>query len=131
MKGISAVIATILLLLIAIAIIGFAFGFFQRIFTGSSAAVENQTGQLTGQLGTSVRIESASGRFILLRNTGTSTIDTTSVAVYLNNAFTSCGWGTNTTITPNQISGCTLAAPCSGQTVRVTTAGVSDSTTCS
>jgi len=131
MKGISAVIATILLLLIAIAIIGFAFGFFQRIFTGSSAAVENQTSQITGQSGQVLRIDNVQGTSLTLRHIGTVPVATASVAFYINNVATTCNFGALTSIAPGSIATCTLATGCTaGQQLRVSTPGFSDTRTC-
>src|SRR3989338_8298270 len=70
-KGITPVIAIILLLLITISMVGFAYVFFSRTVSSSGQQIENQTRQLVQQGSVRFSIEGASGNKIYLRNHGT------------------------------------------------------------
>jgi flagellin-like protein len=134
MKGISAVIATILLLLIVIAIVGFAFGFFQRIFTTTSSSVENATSNLVTQAALRVTIDNAAGSSVVIRNVGTANIAPSSITFYVNNQLATCSFGAvpPATIAPNSVANCTLTSPssCIGLSVRVTTPSGEDTEAC-
>ncbi len=81
-KGITPVIAIILLLLITISIVGFSFMFFQRTTETASQSGEEQLKQQTSQAGTQLRIEAASPSYeISVRNTGTN--KASNIAVYV------------------------------------------------
>ncbi len=56
-KGITPVIATILLLLITISMVGFAFVFFQRTTQTAARSGEEQLNQTTGQITTLFSID--------------------------------------------------------------------------
>ena len=129
MKGISAVIATILLLLIVVAIVGFAFGFFQRIFSTTAAAVENQTESTLSQIGQSVRIDAVAGTAVTVRNVGSVTIQGSTLAFYVNGVARTCPIAGS--VAPGAVASCTLSASCgTGSTLRVTTLGGEDSRSC-
>ena len=135
MKGITPVIATILLLLIVIAIVGYSFGFFQKIFQSSSDASQKQVDATVKQVGQSIRIESIgnSGQDIYIRNSGGSALTTTSIRTYVNGVPKTCGWGAVTSIASEGVEKCTLAladACASGNELKVTTAGLTVSETC-
>lgn len=130
MKGISAVIATILLLLIVIAIVGFAFGFFQRIFITTTTTTEEQVGTTIGQLQQIVRLENAAGTTLTLRNSGTASLNISIISVYVGSIPSACSFGTVTSIPVGTVANCNLTAACTGAKVRVTTAGSEDSRTC-
>jgi flagellin-like protein len=83
MKGISAVIAVILLLLITISITGIAFIFFSRMQQSVQNATERQLQQQTQQFGTQFTIEGANKNQVYVRNLGTSQL--TGLAFYVNN----------------------------------------------
>jgi flagellin-like protein len=130
-KGISAVIATILLLLIVIAIVGFAFGFFQRIFTTTTQTTEAQVGTTIGQLQQVVRIDNVAGTQLFVRNGGSAAVNTGNITVYVGGSLTSCAFAPNPkTIAVGALDNCTLASSCTGQTVRVTTPGSEDTKLC-
>jgi len=149
-KGVSTIVATILLLLIVIAIVGFAFGFFQRFFGIATSTGEEQL-QLTQQnIQTSMRIESASGTpvvgatpassSIIVRNTGAADINTANVVLFLNDVIqlgaAGCTWRDvgdtigKTTITPNELANCKLSSDCSAKSVKFTTPGLEAAGTC-
>jgi len=82
-KAITSIIAIILILLITISMIGFVFMWFQRTGTDITITIENQTSELTEQVGQQILIDAISGNKIYLRNTGTGVIDNDSIAIYV------------------------------------------------
>ncbi|MCX6818933.1 MAG: hypothetical protein NT129_02935 [Candidatus Aenigmarchaeota archaeon] len=129
MKGITPVVATILLLLITIAVVGFAFGYFSTIMTTVGTETQKQAGQTTDRLSKSVRIDSASGMNLYISSTGTSDINTSiELSVYVNglidnNCTGNYRWTTalgNQILAPSGRANCTLASPgCTGKMVKV------------
>jgi len=129
-KGITPVVATILLLIIVIAIVGYSFGFFQRILTTSGTTAESGTSDLTCLIIQSVAIDSMSGTNLYVRNTGSTALSTSSIAIYVNGLSDGCTWASDT-INPNEVKLCTLAQACaSGSVLKITTAGISTQMTC-
>ncbi|MBI2971036.1 MAG: hypothetical protein HYY37_01305 [Candidatus Aenigmarchaeota archaeon] len=137
MKGITPVIAIILLLLITIAMVGFTFVWFTRIQTDITQSVSNQTSQQARATGTSAKIDvidQASGN-VYIRNTGTQVILMNELSAY-NNSVTlvSCGWTSGGPVVPgsglppNAVANCSAFADCSS--VRITTIGTGDSRSC-
>jgi len=130
MKGITPVIAVILLLLITISLVGFAFIYFSRI---TETVQTNTESQLENQLQNQqkrIRIESAAGTTVAVRNIGTVTINPAEFAVFFNNSLdTGCVF---TALGPQSVGTCTLTltANCQDQTIRVSTPGGSDSRIC-
>jgi flagellin-like protein len=92
MKGISPVIATILLLLITVAIVGIAFSFFSRTTSTTTATVEQQMNQQENQMAKLVVIDAYNATSVTIRSlsTGTVTIGTTELNVYVNGTLRSC-----------------------------------------
>jgi flagellin-like protein len=89
MKGISAVIATILLLLIVVAIVGFTFGFFQNMFQTSADTTQTQVQSTAAAASVSLRAENlfpgtagTQSPTVTIRNSGSSNLDTTTLSVY-------------------------------------------------
>ncbi len=146
MKGVSAVIATILLLLIVIAIVGFAFGFFQRFFGIATSQGTTQLTNIQGQTDYSLRVESVStpttGQLdstVLIRNLGTQTVSTSVLGFFVDGAQKILGTGVltcPTTIASNVVGSCviigtTSVAGCpSGSDLLITTPGMSATYTC-
>ena len=142
MKGITPVIAVILLLLVTIAIVGFAFGFFQRIFGLSGAGVENQTTSVIQRTAQTINIDNvgAAKNNVTIRNTGTVDINAnTEINVFVGGAKVVCAWspGTTalTTISPKTASSCSWGASppvacLAGTIVKVVAPGNEDSRTC-
>ena len=135
MKGITPVIAIILLLLITISMVGFAFVWFQRVAQTATSSTDTQ---LTNQLNTqaqTVAIDNVddTNNIISLRHTGTVNMDTSQVSVYVAGAKVSCTWDSPGAWAAKAFKSCTVAAgfACSGSTqVRVTAPGGQDSTIC-
>jgi flagellin-like protein len=86
MKGISAVIATILLLLIVVAIVGFTFGFFQSMFQTSADTTKAQVDQVNKALSHSVSVEAVPTlTSAVIRNTGTQLVPVAELTGYVGN----------------------------------------------
>ena len=109
MKGIEAIIAVILLLLITIAVVGFAFVFFSRITSTAGAAAENQTSQQLIKSSKQINIDTFNSTGVSIRNTGTGTMDTTEIAVYIDGVARTCTWsGAGTAMAPGTVRTCLL-----------------------
>jgi flagellin-like protein len=134
-KGITPVIAVILLLLITISMVGFAFVWFQRVAITTTSAVENQTRNILEKQQQVIKIDnidSSSGTDtkVYIRATGTQSIPNSGLQVYVNGARQTCAWDLPT-LNPGSIIKCTFAPVCtSGATLRVTAPGNLDETRC-
>lgn len=84
-KGITPVIAIILLLVITIAIAGFSFVIFQKNLVMLGNQAQNQTEETINRLSGCIRTESFSGSTIYVRNCGTTPLDPQVLSVYANN----------------------------------------------
>src|SRR3989344_6058217 len=86
MKGITPVIALILLLVITIVIVGFSFTIFQNIVSSGGAAVENTTTATVQELATCARLESVdtSTGAAAIRNCGETTVSVATLGLYAN-----------------------------------------------
>ncbi len=82
-KGISPVVATIMLLLIAVSLVGFAFLFFSRSVESSSKAGEEQLEQQISQTGIIFDIEYTDKNKIYIRNQGM--VNISNLTFYVNN----------------------------------------------
>lgn len=132
MKGITPVIAIILLLLITISMVGFAFVWFQRFVSTATNATESAAlGQQT-QLQQQVRLEGVSGASVGLRSSGTQALPVGSVAFFVNSApRTAVGSCPSSPAAPGSAFACTLSAACTaGQALRATAPGGSDEILC-
>ena len=130
MKGITPVIAIILLLLITISMVGFAFVWFQRVAQTATDSTDTQLQQQLAQQAEKIRIESGAGTSVTLRNTGSQALPVGSVALFVNNAQS-----TNSCPGSSQAAGavftCTLSSSCaSGNTLKATAPGNTDQITC-
>ncbi len=90
MKGITPIIAIILLLLITISMVGFAFVWFTRIAESASAAGSSQLNQTLGQMAQKIRIDNVNGYTVTIRNIGSQTIQSASLSFYVNNTLRGC-----------------------------------------
>jgi flagellin-like protein len=129
-KGITPVVAIILLLLITIAVIGFAFGFFQSMLEAAGGAASTQLNSTTNQLAKSIDVVAVSGTSVTIRNTGSANIVPGEIGVVVANAVRACTF-TATEIAPGTVATCTLASACTaGQTVVVSAPANSDEAQC-
>ena len=122
MKGIEAIIAVILLLLITISVVGFAFLFFSRITTSTSAASENQTTEQINKFAKQVGIESSSNTTVWVKNVGSATMNgVTELNLYINGAPRTCSPALGV-MTPGNVSKCVWsgAACVSGDIIKIT-----------
>ncbi len=133
MKGITPVIAIILLLLITISMVGFAFVWFSRVTSSAGAQIENSTLSQLRTQGQRITIENInpSAATVTVRNSGTVSIADTELALYVNNALTACAWAP-TSISPGGRTTCDWSgsACASGTTVKVVAPGGQDISTC-
>ena len=139
MKGITPVIAIILLLLITISMVGFAFVWFQRVASTATAATDTQLQNQLNKQGQTISIEGAycsSGgcatKEVYFRNSGTVALSSGSIAAFVNNSAAVSGSCPSTTVAAGATFTCTLSvAPCSGSTaVKATAPGNTDQITC-
>ena len=87
-KGISAVIAIVLILMITIALAAMAYVWFTTVFGEISEEAGESAGDVTESMQTRFSIEAAKYTTndtvdVSVRNTGTGTVDLTNVAVYI------------------------------------------------
>ena len=126
MKGITPVVAVILLLLVTIAVVGFAFGFFQRILGVAAAAGENQTQEtiIRGAKTVSIDNINPAGPSATVRNTGTQTIIATDINIFVGPSLVTCVWSPVMPLAPRASSTCTWTGSCTGGTqVRIVAPG--------
>ncbi len=121
MKGITPVIAIVLLLLITVAIVGFAFGFFQKILGIATEKTEEQVGGQTSSLSATIDIDNVYAGGVTVRNTGSDSISTGTLIVYVDNELSDCAWGGSGTIAAGGVASCAKASFCAdGNSVKVT-----------
>lgn len=141
MKGITPVIAIILLLLITISMVGFAFVWFSRVTSQAGQQIENQTLQQIGAAAQKISIDGFNpgpSTIVYLKNTGSATVQLASISVYVASTIRTCTTFTSpsgapiTSLAPGAVGTCTFSgAACSaGQTIRVSAPGGEDIVTC-
>ncbi|HLD85700.1 MAG TPA: archaellin/type IV pilin N-terminal domain-containing protein [archaeon] len=132
MKGITPVISIILLLMIAIAIIGFAFYWFTSVSKTAQSETDKALQQTKKQINTAAIIDNIDSvnNQTAIKNIGTETISINELIIYVDNALiasTSCpgtalAAGKTVTCTNSTINGCS--------TIRITTIGSGDEKSC-
>ena len=139
MKGISTILAMILIVIIVVALIGMTYTFAVGLFSSTTQATEQQTQQITGNMGKTISIVAAKCSTTTrtytfsLRNTGTSTITSTELAAFADNSLLTV---TFADLTIGQVreftSGALASLPAGTHTLRVSSpAGeVQESVTC-
>lgn len=137
MKGVSAVIAVILLLLITVAIIGFAFIWFGRITSLAANSTEQQMTQFYQAAAKKISIDNINSTAgITVRNIGTAAIPINELSVFLNGSLMTCiGWYGNTSnsIMPSTVATCEKVpgVQCvAGTRIKVTSPAGSDERSC-
>ncbi len=137
MKGITPVITVILLLLVSIAVIGFAFSFFQRTVGTTAAEGESNVRSAVNVSSLAVRIDNAKNNAVAIRNMGSGTIllDTLSAYVNSSKAFSTVTTCTvsgvpATEISSGQVAVCTLPCAANYPVRIVTSGGYEDRVTC-
>ena len=114
MKGITPIITVILLLLIAVVMVGFAFGFFSNIFTTTSSETTTALNTTVSIYGKQIRIDSidsSATRIVTLRAVGSKPISQGDIVLYVGGNPVTLFAGTcpSTIINPGGTSICTLA----------------------
>ncbi len=135
-KGITPVIAVVLLLMITVALIGFAFIWFQGVWTSVAESTESNIESEVNRMTQTVKIDTVNvaGDVIYIRATGSSNIDVADITVYVGADASSltlvtCDWPGDpdiTSIAAKAVEGCTITTDIqSGDTVKVTSPGTS------
>lgn len=134
MKGITPVISVILLLLISIAMIGFAVTWFFRTSQNWENTTQTDMDWRMRTMATKVRIDtidSISGYFTI-KNTGTIAINKNQVSVYVDDVMISCpsnaAWPNE--LQPGDTATCTNAQIIGCEKIKITTVGSPDIATC-
>ncbi|MFZ3077225.1 MAG: hypothetical protein WA139_02110 [Candidatus Aenigmatarchaeota archaeon] len=83
MKAISAVIATVMLLMITVSLVGVFYVFSSTLATQTTGAGGQQASQLTAQLSMCMQIRNTYGNQVTLENCGTGIITNDSIAVFV------------------------------------------------
>ncbi|MBI5347248.1 MAG: hypothetical protein HZB66_01415 [Candidatus Aenigmarchaeota archaeon] len=133
MKGITPVIAIVLLLMITIAMVGFAFVWFQGMWRTTSETTGSQiTAQQEAMMKTIVidNVACTTGK-IYVRNTGSKEIAASEMSVYVGGTLSTCSITPNP-LTPGALGTCSHPTfpIVSGTAVKATSPGSVDTTTC-
>ncbi len=119
-KGITPVISIVLLLMITIALIGFAFVWFTKIWGVAATSGEIGITDLTSRAQKVIRIDNVQAGtpcVITVRNMGGQSISASEIAVYIGDAKDATGCPV---VLANSIETCTLATACiSGNVIKV------------
>src|SRR3989344_2343969 len=109
-KGITPVITVMLLMLIAVAMIGVAFIFFQNTFQASSGETEQQVEQITTQTGKTIKIDNAVGTLVAIRHIGSRTINSGEINIFnvTNGAQLNSANCPTSSLAPGSIATCTI-----------------------
>ncbi len=114
MKGIDAAVATILLLMITISLVGFAFVWFNRLSKSVAKNIENQTLQNINTQAIRVMIVSAKDTNVAVTNTGSVPIPANSLSIVMNGRVI----GQNSAeIAPSGTASIGLSESCSGNEI--------------
>ncbi|MEK6887418.1 MAG: type IV pilin [Candidatus Aenigmatarchaeota archaeon] len=132
MKGITPVIAIILLLLITISMVGFAFVWFQRVAATATSATDTQLQSQLNQQGQQIKIEGASGTTVSFRSNGNAALPAGSVLLFVNGSSSTSGSCPAASAAAGSVFTCTTTVgACSGtSTLRASAPGNSDQMTC-
>ena len=132
MKGITPVIAIILLLLITISMVGFAFVWFQRVAQTATSSSDTALQTQLNQQAQTAKIDSAGGTTVTIRNTGSQSIAAGAVTVFVNGTLQTSGNCPTATLAAGSSNTCTsLVQVCSGTSVvKITTPGNVDQILC-
>jgi len=132
MKGITPVVAIILLLLITISMVGFAFVWFTRVGELTTQQTQQQLQSELDRQAQKVRIDSVTTSAITVRNTGSKAIPLVQISLFAAGAVKTCtAWSPTGDLQPQATTTCTAGFSCSpNQDVRATAPGNSDAVKC-
>ena len=129
MKGVTPLISVILLLLIAIAMVGFTYSWFTRVSSDVTKQTEKSFEDARGK--ELVIDDIVFEEDVYIRNIGTKSIGSDEIQFYVNNAPTNCDFGAVNFITPGETVICTLGDICGfSSLLKATFPGGSDLITC-
>ena len=111
MRGMSSIVAVVLLVIITVALVGVVATNFQSLTQSSAQQAQQQTEATSQRLTQTVRIESASGTELVVRSTGTTTVQTSKLAVFIDSVLTGCTWDV-AEMEQDELAICVYAAPC-------------------
>lgn len=132
-KGITPVIAIVLLMLITLSIVGFAYVWFNQTAGDIGSAVTNTTESELAKMNKKIRIESCgvSANTVTIRNTGSQSVDLDSEVSYtINGASASPSSGCTGSLSANAVDTCTFASVSDGDVVMVSAPGGTNTYTC-
>ena len=137
-KGITPVIAVVLLLMITVALIGFAFIWFQGVWESVSDSTGKNIEDEVNKMTQTIKIDNIdiTNRVVYIRATGSNSIPKPEVSVYVNNVKAACYWlgttGANaTSIAAKGVEGCVPVdatfnvMAVAGETIKATSPGTS------
>jgi flagellin-like protein len=138
MKGITPVIAVILLLLITVAMVGFAFIWFSRVTAMTTNATQAQIENTMSMQAKRVAVENidSTNSVVSIRNIGSQSLLRADLALYVNGAKVNCLAGVKdwpASITPGGTGNCDWSdgpACTPGTTIKVTAPGNFDESQC-
>ncbi len=119
MNGITPIIAVIVLLILTVSIIGVAFVFFSRTTQQAGEDIGGIAEQQFSKMGVDIRIDSAVGNKVYIRNTGSVPIANTSVGFYVNDLPVNAS-SQFASIQPGQIAEFTIDTTLSSYELKVT-----------
>ena len=121
MKGIAPIVATILMLLIVIALIAVAYTFFLGLLGTSTEQTGKASKDVISQMSKGIWIDSASGKTVIVRNLGFENINVAEITLLVGDAQLVGNWigTTNETIEAGTAQVFNLTESCAGKLVKV------------
>jgi flagellin-like protein len=131
-KGITPVIAVVLLMLITLSIVGFAYVWFNQTTSDIGSSVTNTTESELAKMNKKIRIESCgvSANTVTIRNTGSQSVDLDSELSYTINGASASPSGCTGSLSANAVDTCTFASVSDGDVVMVSAPGGTHTYTC-
>ena len=121
MKGVSAIIVAILLLMISVSMVSLGYVFLTGTLSDTTQTVEDLSDQSSVALLSKMKIDSVSNRQVYLRNNGK--VDVSQFSVYINDVLDAGAVPDKDKLSPGDISNITLSsAPNVGDIIKVTSA---------
>jgi Tfp pilus assembly protein PilV len=127
----------VLLLMITISMVGFAWLWLSRLTTGAQANTTAQANQLANTAGQQVKIDSArsSTGAVTIRNVGASTVTLSTLSFYANGTVpvdvATCTWvPAGATLASGSLTTCTAPLLATCASVKVTSASGTDTAAC-
>ncbi|MFC2143718.1 DNRLRE domain-containing protein [Candidatus Aenigmatarchaeota archaeon] len=130
MKGVESIIASILLIIIALAILSTTFYFLTNVTESTTEEYERIQEQERETAGKKIRINKIVGAEIIIKNVGSHAINRDEIVTYLNGIEIECTWS-DTYIDPAELVNCFLNDPCLPEDViKITAPGNFDASNC-